>query len=264
MKVCVQIKCFNFHEMTRECVASVRKNAGIEHTLTVIDNGSDVPYEDENADHIIRLDKNIGYTGAVNEGIIWCDNKYDYILVMDNDMVAHRPDFLKHLVDAMEADKDLAIVSSVRYTKYSGKEGIELCGEDVIRGHQSLTFDSVDDLAKLGTMECVWVPGCSLLLRSTVIREIGLLDKRMVTHCSDNDICFRAINAGYKVAYIPKSQLTHIRNVTVNHNKTMPYNDQRVLIEKISGLAYQKIFNTLPLDAESNAWGKISFVVYKK
>lgn len=262
MKIIVQIKTYNFPEMTRECVASVKKNAGIEHELMVIDNGSDIPYEDANCEHILRIPKNQGYTAAVNEGIKWCNNHYDYIFVMDNDMIAHKPDFLKHLVDAMEADKNLAIASSVRWTTY-GRDTYyhELCGEDIIRGQQSLTRDEMDSH---GTMECVWVPGCSMLLRSSVIQEIGLFDKRMITHCSDNDICFRAINAGYKIAYLPKSQLTHIRNVTVKHLDTLPYADQRVLIEKISGLEYLKILNTLPLDAENKIWGKISFITYKK
>jgi GT2 family glycosyltransferase len=182
---------------------------------------------------------------------------------MDNDTLGHK-DFLKNLVEAMEADKELAIVSSVRFTKYQGKPTTELCGEDLIRGHQSLTFDTPEELAKLGTMTCVWVPGCSMLLRSSIIREIGLFDKRMITHCSDNDICFRAINAGYKIAYIPSSQITHIRNVTVTHMGIVPYVDQRVLIGKLSGLEYLKILNTLPLDAESHMWGKVNFITYKK
>lgn len=250
---------WNFEDMTRECTTLIRKNAGIEHTLLVVDNGSDVPYTDPNVDAIFRTEINTGYTNAQNQGIIWCDNKFDYIMLINNDTLPY-PDFLKYLVEAMEKDKDLAIASSTRLTKYNGKEVEELYGADLIRGHQQLAGKGLNG----EIIYCIWVPTTSVLIRNSVIREIGMLDKRMINHCSDNDFCYRAIINDYKVACVPKSKVIHLRGVTVKKHGVVPYKDQRVILEKLSGLQYQKILNTLPMDAESNAWGKISFVVYRK
>ena len=46
-RVCVIIPMYNFGDMTRDCVKSVEENAGIEHTILVVDDGSDKPYVDE-------------------------------------------------------------------------------------------------------------------------------------------------------------------------------------------------------------------------
>jgi GT2 family glycosyltransferase len=259
MKVCVVVTMWNFEDMTRECTSMVRANAGMEHTLLVVDNGSDKPYFDINADLVIRTNGNTGCTDAQNQGIIWCDNKYDYIMLLNNDTIPYH-NFLKILVDAMENDKSLAVASSTRITKYNGVEVEEMYGVDLIRGHQQCRSDDDTEDIKY----CLWVPTTAVLIRSSVIREIGLLDKRMINHCSDNDFCYRAIINDYKIACIIDSKVVHLRGVTVKKHGVVPYKDQRVMLEKLSGLQYQKILNKLPMDAESNAWGKISFVVYKK
>ena len=55
-----------------------------------------------------------------------------------------------------------------------------------------------------------WVSGASMMLRSTTLREIGLLDEGLYTYFDDVDICLRARNAGWQTWYVPASRVIHL------------------------------------------------------
>jgi GT2 family glycosyltransferase len=55
-----------------------------------------------------------------------------------------------------------------------------------------------------------WVSGASMILRRTMLEQIGLLDEGLYTYCDDVDICWRARQAGWEVWYVPESQVIHL------------------------------------------------------
>lgn len=55
-----------------------------------------------------------------------------------------------------------------------------------------------------------WVSGASIMLRTTMLREIGLLDEGLYTYFDDIDICLRARRAGWETWYIPASRVIHL------------------------------------------------------
>lgn len=54
-----------------------------------------------------------------------------------------------------------------------------------------------------------WVSGCAMLIRRTLIDEIGAFDERFVAYCEDVDLCRRAAGTGRKVVYLPDAVVTH-------------------------------------------------------
>jgi len=261
MKTCIIIPMYNFNGMTTECINFVKKNSGIDCNILVVDDGSEHKFEDNRVD-IYRHETNLGFTRSVNDAISLCGNAYEYIMLLNNDTEPCE-NFLKNLVDVMDKDKDIAIASSVRRVPKNGEGSYELEGADWIRGHLKLGWQKGN-----GVDFVTWVPFCSVILRTNIIHELGLLDKRMKNYCSDNDYCARAIQAGYKVALVHDSEVLHHRGTTILSNKeklgTSLGEDQKIFLEKLSGFSWQTLLTKMPLDHEQNTWGEIAFEVVKR
>jgi hypothetical protein len=55
-----------------------------------------------------------------------------------------------------------------------------------------------------------WVSGANIILRRTMLDEIGLLDEGLYTYFDDVDICIRAKRAGWETWYVPESKIIHL------------------------------------------------------
>jgi GT2 family glycosyltransferase len=61
-----------------------------------------------------------------------------------------------------------------------------------------------------GNLRAGWVSGASMILRRTMLEQIGLLDEGLYTYFDDPDICLRALRAGWETWYVPASRVTHL------------------------------------------------------
>ena len=260
-KVCVVMPMYGHHEMTKQCVDETIEKAGMPVDVLVVDDGSKEPFNYEREGlTVLRLKKNTGYTGATNAGILFCGDRYDYLHLQNNDIHPYQ-DYIKLLFDVMEEQSVIGIAGSVRILNTDSPHNIELYGVDLIRGYQMMTNGDVPN----DVLYVHWVPLCSSLVRAEMLRYIGILDPRMIMWCSDNDLCIRANFAGWNVALVMKSRVHHIHQVsTGTNNEAGVKRDQAVLLEKISGYKYAELMKTIPLDAESQTYGKLEFSVYKK
>lgn len=59
-----------------------------------------------------------------------------------------------------------------------------------------------------------WVSGASIILRTTMLRQIGLLDEGLYTYFDDIDICLRAKRAGWEVWHVPESKIIHLEGAS--------------------------------------------------
>jgi GT2 family glycosyltransferase len=55
-----------------------------------------------------------------------------------------------------------------------------------------------------------WVSGASMILRRTMLEQIGLLDQGLFTYFEDVDLCLRAHRAGWETWYVPESRVVHL------------------------------------------------------
>jgi GT2 family glycosyltransferase len=51
--------------------------------------------------------------------------------------------------------------------------------------------------------------GCCILLRTDVVKEIGLLDPDLFAYYEELEWCFRARDAGYRILYVPEAVAYH-------------------------------------------------------
>ncbi len=256
-KVAVIIPMYNFSEMTKECIGGVFKNAEMPVDVIVVDDGSDTPFEDSRVT-IVRHKINKGFTAAINSGIIQCDNRYEYILSLNNDTLPEKG-WLKYLVDVLDSNSEIGIAGSTKVTK-KDPYIVENTACDLLFGwHMYTTQDLEEDM-----VYCVWFGLTSALMRASVIREVGLWDKRFRNHCSDNEFCYRVLGAGYHVVLVPKSKVFHLHEVTTRHSGINTQDDQHKLLDKIRGVDMQRVLDVLPLDHGQNSWGRLRMEIYKK
>ena len=90
-----------------------------------------------------------------------------------------------------------------------------------------------------------WVSGASVILRRTMLEEIGLLDEGLYTYFDDIDIGLRARRAGWETWYVPESRVVHLggasTGVTQQMVKRRPaywYQARRRFFLKSYGKAY--------------------------
>lgn len=265
MRICAIIPMFGFNDMTKKCVDVTLKHAGHEVEILVVDDGSPVPFEMEFGDRPIRwitLPENRGYTYATNQGILWAiHHNFDAVLLLNND-TEPEPDFLKYLVEALEADPEAGVAGSARIIYKDDKPFIENFGIDLISGYQAYTKE---DLSR-EVVNVAWIPVCSALIPINVIHQVGLLDRRMKIYCSDNDFCIRAQQLGYKILLVPKSKVKHFHQTTTTSIKCYDQAtlDQKVLLEKLSCHLQRQLLDTYPLSWPEKSWGKLEFFVYTK
>lgn len=261
-KILLVIPMYNKEEYTNKCVELAIDNSGIYNEpmeVLVVDDGSIKPYINPKV-NVLRLDVNTGFTNAVNQGILWGKDRFDYVLLLNNDTEPEM-DYLKHLVDALEADPKVGIAASVRRHVNREPQCIELCGSDLIRGYQYFTEE---EKLPENPVPCNWIPLCSGLLRMSMVREIGLLDKRFRNHCSDSSYCLWAKINQWGVVFVPKSIVLHHLSVTTTANNIMVDDDQKKFLEKLAGMDYAQIMAHVPLDGEAKTFGKIDFSVFTK
>jgi GT2 family glycosyltransferase len=58
------------------------------------------------------------------------------------------------------------------------------------------------------------VAGASMILRRTMLEQIGLLDEGLYTYFDDPDICLRAARAGWETWFVPESRVIHLEGAS--------------------------------------------------
>lgn len=64
------------------------------------------------------------------------------------------------------------------------------------------------------TAEADWVAGAAVMMRRTMLDEIGLFDETYFLYFDETDLSLRAKRAGWKIWYVPESRVEHIGGAT--------------------------------------------------
>src|SRR5690606_22118290 len=69
-------------------------------------------------------------------------------------------------------------------------------------------------------MEVDAIMGAYFLVRKSVVDEVGMLDEEFFMYGEDLDWCWRIKQAGHKIVYYPKAQITHYK---YGASKSVPF-----------------------------------------
>jgi GT2 family glycosyltransferase len=240
-KVSIIILNWNGLEDTEECLESLKKTTYPNYDVIVVDNGSkgnDARVLEEkfgNYIHLIRNDKNYGYTGGNNIGIRYAlkNSSPHYFLILNNDTVV-APDFLGQLIKVAESDASIGIDGPKVYY-YGFPSRIQGVGGRVNMrtGQASLIGVKEVDAGQYDEQQEVdYVFGCCLLMKKEVIQKVGLFDESYFCYWDEVDYCFRAREAGYKVVCVPEAKIWHRAPLKLK------VRDKTLVSGKASGLPY--------------------------
>ncbi|OGO06380.1 MAG: hypothetical protein A2Y73_07915 [Chloroflexi bacterium RBG_13_56_8] len=206
---------WNQKDMTCECLASL---AGLDYPcyqIVVVDNGS----EGDEASAIraqfpsvtvLENEANLGFAEGNNVAVRHAlEQGADYVFLLNNDTVVE-PQMLRQLIKVAESDDRIGIVGPKIYywdepeTIWSAGGILQSRARPIMRGLDEPDKGQYDQLAEVD-----WITGCALLIKSSAIRQIGLIDARYFIYYEESDWCYRVQRAGYKLFYVPQARMWH-------------------------------------------------------
>lgn len=222
--ISVIIVNWNGRDALERCLRSLSPGAiGAGATeLIVVDNGS----SDGSVEllervfpsaRVIRNAENLGFAPAVNQGIRKA--RGEYLALVNNDVVA-TDGWLDELRRALDADpRRWAAAAQMRYLHQPGR--INSAGFLVdLTGRARDRNDGMPASAEPSEpIEVFGASGGAVLIRRSVIDEIGPFDERYFAYLEDVDLAWRARRAGYTCTYVPAAIVLHEQSATSNRVK---------------------------------------------
>ncbi|KKT35122.1 MAG: hypothetical protein UW24_C0014G0004 [Parcubacteria group bacterium GW2011_GWA2_44_12] len=235
-KVAVIVLTWNARRYAEDLFLSVRKLAYPKEyrSIFVVDNAS----EDGSAEYIknyfseitlIQLDQNIGFAGGNNVGMMHAlAENFEYIVLLNHDTEVDSQ-WLCELVKAAESSKDIGAVQSLVLLQ-SEREIINTRGNEFFYlgigysgGYKEQKNEYLLKLAesKKAYPQCAYASGSSLLLKASVLREVGLFNEEHFAYPEDFDLGWRIRLAGYTIVTAPRSIMFH--KYEFNRHKVRQY-----------------------------------------
>jgi len=222
-------------EMTlRAAAAAEVAMQGIEGAITIVDNDSgDGSFETMSEAlrghpriRVVQAGRNGGFGAGNNVAIrqgLPGGQRPDYFYILNSDAFP-APDAIRHLVDYLHAHPK------------AGMAGSYIVGEDGTPHPTCFRFPSAasefEAAARTGPISRLldkrkvslgvrtesgrvdWVAGASLLIRETLVQEVGVFDENFFLYYEETDLCRRAARQGWEVHFVPASRVEHIGSVS--------------------------------------------------
>jgi GT2 family glycosyltransferase len=206
---------WNQKDLTCECLESLAQLDYPSYEIVVVDNGS----QDDEATvirgrfpavRVFENERNLGFAEGNNVAIRYAlEQGADYVFLLNNDTVVDQQ-MLRRLIKVAESDERIGIVGP-KISYFDEPQTIWSAG-GILRSRRKpvlLGLDEVDNGQFDDLREVDWVTGCALLMKSSVARQIGLIDSRFFIYYEENDWCYRTQRVGYKVFYVPEAHMWH-------------------------------------------------------
>ena len=172
---------------------------------------------------IIKNDDNFGFAKGYNIALEQIEEEY-YALV--NSDVEVTKDWLKPVISSFDSNNDIGIIQpkildfkNKEYFEYAGAAGgfIDKYGFPYCRGR---IFDTIEKDSGQYNDEApiFWASGACFFIRKSIYRKLNGFDDDFFAHQEEIDLCWRALNLGFKVRYIPSSVVYHVGGATLNES----------------------------------------------
>jgi N-acetylglucosaminyl-diphospho-decaprenol L-rhamnosyltransferase len=200
---------------------------------------------------------NLGYGTATNRGA--AASTSEFVLVCNPDLEVPA-DAVETLAAALDADPGLGLVgplirtpsgdrypSARRFPSMIDAAGHALLGifapdNRFTRSYQRSELDALGigtgagagaagagaagaGVAGAGALDVDWVSGACFLVRRDAFEQVGGFDESFFMYLEDVDLCWRLERAGWKVAYVPTAEVTHLQGRSTDRH---PY---RMILE---------------------------------
>jgi N-acetylglucosaminyl-diphospho-decaprenol L-rhamnosyltransferase len=213
----VVVPVLNHYDLTTRCLALLREQT-VPHRVIVVDDGcTDGTPERLRTDwpevSVVSLDDNHGFSKACNRGVR--EGNGEIVVLLNND-VECRPDFLEHLTSPLE-DQTVGSVAALLLQPGGERiDGIGLSADVTLAGFprqrgKPLTCarDAVPVLAGPA--------GAAAAYRRTAWERVGGLDETIFAYMEDFDLALRLRIAGWRSVATPAAVGIHLGSATYGH-----------------------------------------------
>jgi GT2 family glycosyltransferase len=222
-KVTVLILSYNGKHLLDDSISSYLKNDYPNFKICVVDNGSDdetKKYVNEKFKdvYVLRLEKNLGYSGGLNEGLKYAfgEQNADYALITNNDVLADDK-VIGELVKTTVMRDDIGFVTGKVYyfdkpdtLQTVGKIEHPLLWNGGHIGNREVDKGQYDEIAERYFADDIFTLVCKSLYE-----KIGGYDTLFQFQSEEFDWQARAKEAGFKIFYTPYAKIWHKDSVTI-------------------------------------------------
>lgn len=191
------IPTYNELILLRECLQAIETYTDSPYEIVVVDNGSTdgtVEYCLKKPVTLVSLPHNRGFPEACNLGLMAASGSE--LLLLNNDVVVSKG-WLANMLSCLYSGELVGIVGP-RTNYASGKQQMELSYGSLDEFHRQTETLNVPDPQKW--TEVNRLVGLCFLFKRELMERIGLLDERFSPgHYEDDDYCYRARLAGYRL-----------------------------------------------------------------
>lgn len=187
------------------CLESLRAQTHRDLDILLVDNASSddsVAYVRERYPEvrIIESERNLGFVGGNNLGLAHATGTY--VALLNNDTVTD-PGWLEALLDAVQSDEVAGATGKV----FSLDEPDRIVfTTPLINRYSARALWSAADVPQC---DVHYLSGNNLLVKRSVIDEVGPLDPGYYSYFEETDWCARMIVAGYRVVFTPDAKVWH-------------------------------------------------------
>jgi hypothetical protein len=213
------------NKSSQQVVDTPDENKRLTAEVIVVDNAStddtlDMLAAEYSAARLIKNTYNLGFTRPVNQALQVSQGRYMLLLNPDTIVL---PGAINALVDYMETHTEVGICGP----KVLNRDGTlqKACKRGVSRPWAAFSYFSglsalfprskffggylLNYLDEDEIHEVDGISGSCMLIRRSVVEQVGLLDERFFAYQEDADYCFQVKQAGWKVVYLPVAQIIH-------------------------------------------------------
>lgn len=208
---------------TIECLNSLHHVDVPKHDIVLVNNGSidgtvTTVQQVYPTVHIIENVRNLGYVEGNNIGIRYAlEHNAEYILLLNNDTVVES-DMLAHLMEIALGNPRIGFLcpTIVSYDNPTRQYvGAKIYWD---AGAAAELEQSAEGMPEI--VDTDYAPGSALLVKSNVIRQIGLLASEFYAYFEDVDWSLRCWHAGYRVVVVPRARVRHKGTMDRNEEKS--------------------------------------------
>jgi N-acetylglucosaminyl-diphospho-decaprenol L-rhamnosyltransferase len=211
----VVVPTFNRWDLTEACLCDLAGQT-VEHAVIVSDDGSTdgTPVRVQEgfpAASVVESDRNRGFAAACNRGVAAGSGRF--VVLLNNDVRA-RPDFLERLVAPLDRDERVGAVAAL-LIRPDGEtiDSVGLAADATYAGFPRLAGRPVAEAAS-ERPALAGPSGGAAAYRRAAWQELGGLDETMVFYLEDLDLALRLRAAGWKAVAAPNAGAIHLGSAT--------------------------------------------------
>ena len=219
---------YNVKEFIKNLLYSLEKALiEISSEIIIVDNASvdgsveDIKNKFPNVT-LIANNENIGFGKANNQGLEIA--RGEYILLLNPDTIV-KEDTFKNLIEFMQSNPNAGMVTCkvlnpdgtlqlacrrsfpgpwTSFTKVTGLS--RLFPKSKLFARYNLTYLDENEINEVDA-----ISGSFMMLKKEVYQKVGGFDSRFFMYGEDLDLCYRVQSEGYKVYYVPTTEIIHYK-----------------------------------------------------